>query len=220
MPNIFLYGPPACGKGISKEYILRNHPYLKAFSIGDILRQKFGQDDPRFLSGVMFPNDIINNIISQFIQENGKTNILFDGCPRHTGQLEHLVNLGIQFDLVLNLWISKDEMIKRISRRMVHVNSGRIYDLEICPPKNEGKDDLTGEELLFREDDKVEIAKKRYDVYLDNHNQIIQHLQGKKSLHYKQFGVEAHIVDLSTMTALEVTQEKIKEIISETLIKS
>jgi len=174
MKNIILLGPPGAGKGTQADLIcdLCNIPKI---STGDMLREAvasgstLGTEVSNILdSGALVSDEIIGSLIKERLTkpdcENGS---LFDGVPRTTGQAQQLADMNIQFTHVIEIHVEDQDIVKRMSGRRVHPGSGRNYHIEYNPPENEGYDDISGEPLIQREDDKPETVLKRLGVYHD-----------------------------------------------------
>ena len=174
MKNIILLGPPGAGKGTQADLIcdLCNVPKI---STGDMLREAvasgsaLGNEVSNILdSGALVSDEIIGSLIKERLTmpdcENGS---LFDGVPRTTGQAQQLADMNIKFTHVIEIHVDDQDIVKRMSGRRVHSGSGRNYHIEYNPPENEGYDDISGEPLIQREDDKPETVLKRLGVYHD-----------------------------------------------------
>ena len=174
MKNIILLGPPGAGKGTQADLIceLCNIPKI---STGDMLREavasgsSLGTEVSNILdSGALVSDEIIGSLIKERLNmpdcENGS---LFDGVPRTIGQAQQLADMNIQFTHVIEIHVDDQDIVNRMSGRRVHPGSGRNYHIEHNPPENEGYDDISGEPLVQREDDKPETVLKRLGVYHD-----------------------------------------------------
>ena len=174
MKNIILLGPPGAGKGTQADLIceLCNIPKI---STGDMLREAvasgsaLGTEVSNILdSGALVSDEIIGSLIKERLNmpdcENGS---LFDGVPRTIGQAQQLADMNIQFTHVIEIHVDDQDIVNRMSGRRVHPGSGRNYHIEYNPPENEGYDDISGEPLVQREDDKPETVLKRLGVYHD-----------------------------------------------------
>jgi adenylate kinase len=174
MKNIILLGPPGAGKGTQADLIceLCNIPKI---STGDMLREAvasgsaLGNEVSNILdSGALVSDEIIGSLIKDRLNmpdcENGS---LFDGVPRTIGQAQQLADMNIQFTHVIEIHVDDQDIVNRMSGRRVHPGSGRNYHIEYNPPENEGYDDISGEPLVQREDDKPETVLKRLGVYHD-----------------------------------------------------
>ena len=174
MKNIILLGPPGAGKGTQADLIceLCNIPKI---STGDMLREAVasGSDLGKRVSNILDTGGLVSDeIIGSLIEDrltkpdciNGS---LFDGVPRTLGQASQLADMGINFTHVIEITVQDEVIVNRMSGRRVHPGSGRNYHITYNPPKVEGIDDISGESLIQREDDKPETVLKRLEVYHD-----------------------------------------------------
>lgn len=170
--RIILLGPPGSGKGTQAQYLCERYEIPK-ISTGDMLRQNVADNTPLGISakqimdaGQLVPDDIIINMVKERIQKpDCKNGFLFDGFPRTVKQAEALTNSNMNIDIVIEIDVSDDEIIQRLSGRRVHVGSGRVYHIIHQPPQTPDKDDITGEPLILRDDDKPDTIKKRLEIY-------------------------------------------------------
>ena len=170
--NLILLGMPGAGKGTQAD-LIKNKFHIPTISTGAILREVSNSNSPLakkvrgFLdAGTLVPDEIIVEMLVQRVEEDDcKNGFILDGFPRNLDQAKALGNAGIAISNVIFLKISESEIISRMSGRRVHLPSGRSYHIVHNPPKNEGIDDETGEELVLRDDDKPEVIKKRLEVY-------------------------------------------------------
>ena len=170
--NLILLGMPGAGKGTQAD-LIKNKFHIPTISTGAILREVSNSNSPLakkvrgFLdAGTLVPDEIIVEMLVQRVEEDDcKHGFILDGFPRNLDQAKALRNAGIAISNVIFLKISESEIISRMSGRRVHLPSGRSYHIVHNPPKNEGRDDETGEELVLRDDDKPEVIKKRLEVY-------------------------------------------------------
>lgn len=170
--KLILLGPPGAGKGTQANYIKQEFN-IPQISTGDILRAevKAGSDKGKELKKIMDAGDLVSDdlileIIKKRITEDDCDNgYLFDGFPRTVAQAEGMQNNSINVDFMVELQVNDQEIISRMSGRRVHLDSGRTYHIEFNPPQIEGKDDVTGEPLIQRDDDKEDTVKKRLQVY-------------------------------------------------------
>ena len=182
--KIILLGPPGAGKGTQAEVISKKLK-IPHISTGDILREAIRNDTPlgkqakKIMDlGKLVSDEIILGIIKERIsKEDCKMGFLFDGFPRTIGQADGLKSLNINIDLVLEISLSDKIIISRMSGRRIHLSSGRSYHIEFNPPKVEGKDDLSGEDLIQREDDKPMTVLARLEVYKSQTNPLIDYYQ-------------------------------------------
>ena len=174
MKNIILLGPPGAGKGTQADLICKNCSIPK-ISTGDMLREAvasgsdLGERVKNILdSGALVSDDIIGVLIQDRLQKpDCKEGALFDGVPRTLGQAKQLAEMKIEFTHVIEIDVEDEVIVKRMSGRRVHAGSGRNYHIEYNPPENEGVDDVTGEDLIQREDDRPETVLNRLTVYHD-----------------------------------------------------
>lgn len=170
--RIILLGAPGAGKGTQAEYIKKmlNIPQI---STGDMLRTAIKDNTPLGVKakdfmdkGQLVPDTLIIDLVQERIKERDCLNgFLFDGFPRTLPQAEALKEVGVNIDYVLSIEVPDAEILKRLSGRRVHLPSGRVYHLEFNPPKKTDHDDVTGEELSLRDDDREETVKKRLEIY-------------------------------------------------------
>ncbi|MDR2688444.1 MAG: adenylate kinase [Azoarcus sp.] len=170
--RLILLGPPGAGKGTQANYIKEKFG-IPQISTGEMLRAAVRAGTPLGLeaqkvmdNGQLVSDDIIIGLVKERLkQDDCKAGYLFDGFPRTIPQAEALKEAGVPIDIVLEIDVFDDEIIERMSGRRVHPTSGRSYHIKFNPPKVEGKDDVTGEPLVQRDDDREETVKKRLDVY-------------------------------------------------------
>lgn len=170
--RLILLGGPGAGKGTQAKYITEKFN-IPQISTGDMLRAAVKAGTPLGIeakkvmdAGGLVSDEIILNLVKERIQQPDCANgFLFDGFPRTIPQAEALKAQGIKLDYVVEIDVPDDEIIKRMSGRRVHVASGRTYHVIFNPPKVPGKDDVTGEDLIQRDDDKEETVRKRLDIY-------------------------------------------------------
>lgn len=182
--NIILLGPPGAGKGTQAKCIEEQFN-IPQISTGDMLRGviKSGSEPGLKLKKILdkgalvsddFIMQIVNKRLSQADCQNG---FMLDGVPRTLEQANAFKKLGINIDFIIEITLDDNMIIKRISGRRIHEDSGRTYHVDNNPSKFSGKDDLTGEELIQREDDKRETVKKRLTVYHAQTAPLIQYYQ-------------------------------------------
>jgi len=167
-----LLGGPGAGKGTQANYI-KEHFGVPQISTGDMLRSavkagtELGIMAKKIMdSGGLVSDDIIINLVKERIAQPDCANgFLFDGFPRTIPQAEAMKTAGVPIDFVVEIDVDDAEIIKRMSGRRVHPASGRTYHVDFNPPKSTGRDDVTGEPLIQRDDDKEETVKKRLEVY-------------------------------------------------------
>jgi adenylate kinase len=178
--RLILLGAPGAGKGTQAEFLKQTYG-IPQISTGDMLRaavkagSPLGQQVKSVMeSGGLVTDEIIISLIKDRITDADCSHgFLFDGFPRTIPQAQALVDAGIDIDVVLEIDVPDEEIVKRLSGRRVHPGSGRIYHVDVKPPKNPGKDDITGEPLVQREDDKEETIRKRLQVYHDQTRPLV-----------------------------------------------
>ena len=172
MNKLILLGPPGAGKGTQADLIC-SFLNIPKISTGDMLREAIASGTELgnrvsgvLSSGALVSDEIIGSIIVERIQKEDCINgFLFDGVPRTIGQASMLVDMNVAFSHVIEIEVNDQVIVDRMSGRRFHIASGRSYHIEFNPPKNEGIDDVTGETLVQRDDDKPETVSKRLDVY-------------------------------------------------------
>jgi len=170
--RLILLGAPGAGKGTQATFICQKYG-IPQIPTGDMLRAAVKAGTPLGLqaksvmdSGALVSDDLIINLVKERIaQPDCAAGFLFDGFPRTIPQAEAMKSAGVKLDYVLEIDVPFADIIERMSGRRSHPASGRTYHVKFNPPKAEGKDDVTGEELIQREDDKEETVRKRLDVY-------------------------------------------------------
>ena len=208
--NLILLGMPGAGKGTQAEIIQREQG-IANISTGAMMREisraetNLGKTVQEYLSsGRLVPDSIIIQILVERISQSDCDNgFLLDGFPRNLDQAKALDEANVEINLILFLKISEEEIIKRMSGRRVHLASGRSYHIAHNPPKVDGKDDLTGETLIQREDDHPDVIKKRLQVYYDETEPLLSF--------YRQKDISFYEIDASK--TLEEVTEDIRKVI-------
>lgn len=173
--QLILLGPPGAGKGTQAQFISEKYA-VPQVSTGDMLRAaiKAGTELGKKVkdvmdSGALVSDDLIIALVKERIQQPDCVNgFLLDGFPRTIPQAQALKDAGIPIDFVVEISVDDEQIVSRLSGRRVHEDSGRVYHVEHNPPKVADIDDITGEPLIQREDDREETIRNRLDVY---HNQ-------------------------------------------------
>ena len=182
--KIILLGAPGVGKGTQAQFITEKYG-IPQISTGDMLREAIKAESALgkkvksvMESGALVTDDIIIDLVKERLTKADCANgYLFDGFPRTIPQAEALVEQGISIDNVLEIKVEASEIIARLSGRRVHVDSGRIYHLIYNPPKVKGKDDVSGDDLIQRDDDKEDTVKERLNVYRDQTEPLVKFYQ-------------------------------------------
>jgi adenylate kinase len=170
--RLILLGPPGAGKGTQAAFITQKYG-IPQISTGDMLRAAVKAGTPLALSvkkvidaGQLVSDDIIIRLVRERLREPDCANgYLFDGFPRTIPQAEAMKSNGVRLDFVLEIDVPEAEIVQRMSGRRVHPASGRSYHVKFNPPKAAGRDDVTGEPLIQREDDREDTVRKRLEVY-------------------------------------------------------
>ncbi len=180
--KIILLGPPGAGKGTQANYIKQEFN-IPQISTGDILRAEVRAGSPRGVelkkimdAGELVSDDLILDIIKvRITADDCRNGYLFDGFPRTVAQADGMMMNNIDVEYVVELWVDDEEIIRRMSGRRIHPQSGRSYHVIFNPPRQEGRDDITGEPLIQRDDDSEATVRKRLQIY---------HTQTAPLIHY------------------------------------
>lgn len=202
---------PGAGKGTQAQ-IIEEELAIANISTGAILREvsksksDLGQKVQSYLnSGQLVPDEIIIEMLVQRISKDDCNNgFILDGFPRNIEQAKSLDQAGVSIDLVIYLKILEEQIIERMSGRRIHLASGRSYHTTFNPPKVDGKDDLTGEDLIQRSDDKPDVIRKRLEVYFNETEPMLDF--------YKNRDIQFHEIDASE--SVKAVTEKILKIIN------
>ena len=180
--RLILLGPPGAGKGTQAAFITEKFG-IPQISTGDMLRAAVKAGTELGLkakavmdAGALVSDDIIIGLVKERIaQPDCAKGFLFDGFPRTIPQAEALTSAGVPIDHVVEIVVEDEEIVGRMSGRRVHEASGRVYHVVNNPPKREGFDDVTGEALMQRADDKEETVRKRLQVYHDQTKPLVNY---------------------------------------------
>jgi adenylate kinase len=180
--RLILLGGPGAGKGTQANFIKGRYG-IPQISPGDMLRAavkagtELGKQAKKVMdAGGLVSDDIIIGLVKERIKEpDCQKGFLFDGFPRTIPQADAMKNAGVAIDAVVDIDVPDAEIIKRMSGRRVHLASGRTYHIIFNPPKKEGKDDVTGEDLIQRDDDKEETVRKRLDIYHSQTEPLVEY---------------------------------------------
>lgn len=186
--RIILLGAPGAGKGTQAQFLTKRYN-IPQISTGDMLRAaiKAGTEMGKMAkaamdTGKLVTDEIIIGLVKDRIAEDDcKNGYLLDGFPRTLAQADAVTNAGINIDAVEEIDVPDAEIVKRMSGRRAHLASGRTYHIIFNPPKVEGKDDATGEELVQRDDDKEEVVLDRLKVYHELTEPLIGYYKGQAS---------------------------------------
>lgn len=172
--RLILLGAPGAGKGTQAKFICEKYG-IPQISTGDMLRAAVKAGTAMGLaakkvmdSGALVSDDIIIGLVKErLMQPDCANGYLFDGFPRTIPQAEAMKHAGVAIDYALEIAVPDEVIVSRMSGRRVHQPSGRTYHVQFNPPKIAGKDDVTGEDLIQRDDDREETVKTRLKVYHD-----------------------------------------------------
>ncbi len=197
--RIILLGAPGAGKGTQAQFLTKKYN-IPQISTGDMLRAaikagtELGKKAKAAMdAGQLVTDEIIIGLVKDRIaQDDCKNGYLLDGFPRTLPQADAVTNAGIEIDAVIEIDVPDEEIVKRMSGRRAHLASGRTYHIIYNPPKVEGKDDVTGEDLVQRDDDKEEVVKDRLKVYHEQTEPLINYYkaQAEKNPHIKYIRVD------------------------------
>ncbi|MDG2395055.1 adenylate kinase [Candidatus Thioglobus sp.] len=178
--NVILLGPPGAGKGTQATNICEKYN-IPQISTGDMLRAAVKAGSPLGVeakkvmdAGGLVSDEIIIGLVKERIQaDDCEKGFLFDGFPRTIAQAEALKTDGVAIDYVVEIQVPDEDIVARMSGRRAHLASGRTYHVVYNPPKVEGIDDITGEELVQRADDNEETVRSRLSVYHDQTQPLV-----------------------------------------------
>ncbi|MBK6615860.1 adenylate kinase [Ottowia sp.] len=180
--KLILLGAPGAGKGTQATFICQKHG-IPQISTGDMLRAAVKAGTPLGLqaksvmdAGGLVSDELIINLVKERIAQPDCANgFLFDGFPRTIPQAEAMKQAGVKLDYVLEIDVPFESIIERMGGRRQHPPSGRTYHVKFNPPKAEGKDDVTGEPLVQRDDDKEDTVRKRLDIYTQQTRPLVDY---------------------------------------------
>jgi adenylate kinase len=180
--RIILLGMPGAGKGTQARFLIEKYK-IPQVSTGDMLRAAIKDGTPLGVQaksyvdrGALVPDDIVIALVKQRIAERDCANgFIIDGFPRTIPQAEALRHSGIEVNFVVDIDVSDEEILRRLSGRRVHPASGRTYHLVFNPPRVPGKDDVTGESLVQRRDDREETVRQRIATYYEQSKPLISY---------------------------------------------
>lgn len=211
--RIILLGAPGAGKGTQAAYITGKFG-IPQISTGDMLRaavkeqSELGkQVEAVMASGGLVTDDTIIALVKDRIRQDDCANgFLFDGFPRTIPQAEALLDSGVPIDVVLEIHVDDEEIVERMSGRRVHLDSGRVYHVTNNPPEIEGKDDVTGEPLIQRDDDKEETVRKRLQVYHEQTKPLVNFYTNLQAQ-----GNPVKVVSINGSGSVDAIREKVMD---------
>lgn len=212
--NIILLGAPGAGKGTQAQFIM-NQYNIPQISTGDMLRAaikagtELGKQAKTLMdAGKLVPDDLIIALVKERVaQDDAQNGFLLDGFPRTIPQADALKEANIQVDYVLEFDVPDEVIVERMSGRRVHQPSGRTYHIVYNPPKVEGKDDVTGEELIIRADDKPETVLDRLKIYHNTTKPLVDYY------HQEANNGKTQYFRLDGTQSVETISTKLKEIL-------
>lgn len=191
--KIILLGPPGAGKGTQAKFICEKFK-IPFISTGDMLRAAVAAESSLGLkvkaiidAGQLVSDDVMVALVQERIAQPDCANgFLLDGFPRTIAQAEALTNAKVTIDYVIAIVVDDNEIVRRMSGRRVHKASGRTYHVIYNPPREEGKDDVTNEPLIQREDDREKVVRHRLEVYHQQTKPLIQYYQANSAVKFVQ----------------------------------
>ena len=180
--RLILLGPPGAGKG-TQAALIKDRYGIPQISTGDMLRQAIKAGTPLGLAaqkvmdrGQLVSDDVVVGLVQERLkQPDCAGGYLFDGFPRTIPQAEAMKAAAVRIDYILEIDVPESEIVLRMSGRRVHPASGRTYHVKFNPPKAEGRDDVTGEPLIQRDDDREETVRKRLEVYRQQTRPLVEY---------------------------------------------
>jgi adenylate kinase len=214
--KIILLGAPGAGKGTQAKYITE-HFGIPQISTGDMLRAavKEGSELGRKVQSVMESGGLVTDeIIIALVKDRIRhadcaRGFLFDGFPRTIPQAQALVDAGIEIDTVLEIHVPDDEIVKRLGGRRVHPGSGRVYHIDHNPPRTPGLDDISGDALVQRDDDKEDTVRKRLQVYHEQTEPLVQFYQELEAK-----GAKVNVIRIDGVGAIDDIRAQLNQAIS------
>ncbi|MFC6439579.1 adenylate kinase [Bowmanella sp. JS7-9] len=184
--RIILLGAPGAGKGTQAQFLMGKYD-IPQISTGDMLRAAIKAGTEMGLAakkvmdeGKLVSDDIIIGLVKERIaQPDCKNGFLLDGFPRTIPQADAMVENGVEIDHVIEFDVPDDVIVGRMAGRRVHPSSGRVYHIVYNPPKVEGKDDITGEDLVIRPDDEEATVRKRLGVYHEQTEPLVAYYKAQ-----------------------------------------
>ena len=214
--NLILFGPPGAGKGTQAKMLIDKFNLVQ-ISTGDMLRSavksksELGNKVEQVMaSGGLVTDEIIIELIKERLQQSDcDKGFLFDGFPRTIPQAQALADAEIGIDLVLEINVPDDEIVKRLGGRRVHPDSGRVYHVSYNPPKVVDRDDITGEQLIQRADDSEDTVRTRLEIYHEQTQPLVSYYKG-----LMRSGEKVRFVTLDGVSSVEKIRDQIADLIS------
>ena len=214
--KLILLGAPGAGKGTQAQFICETLG-VPQISTGDMLRSavksksELGNKVEQVMaSGGLVTDEIIIELIKERLQKSDcDKGFLFDGFPRTIPQAQALADAKIGIDLVLEINVPDDEIVKRLGGRRVHPDSGRVYHVSYNPPKVVDRDDITGEQLIQRADDSEDTVRTRLEIYHEQTQPLVSYYKG-----LMRSGEKVRFVTLDGVSSVEKIRDQIADLIS------
>ena len=209
--RIILLGAPGAGKGTQAQFITEKFG-IPQISTGDMLRAavkegtELGKQVEQVMAsgGLVTDETIIALVKERIAQDDCSNGFLFDGFPRTIPQAEAMVNASVPIDVVLEIDVPDDEIVKRLSGRRVHLDSGRVYHVDFNPPKVADTDDVSGEPLIQRDDDKEDTVRKRLAVYHDQTEPLVAFYESQQAS-----GEGVRVVKVNGVASVDAIKDEI-----------
>ena len=206
--RVILLGSPGSGKGTQAQFITEKYN-IPQISTGDMLRAAvkagtaLGIEAKQVMdAGGLVSDEIILGLIKErIVQDDCRDGFLLDGFPRTIAQAEGLEQMGVAIDHVIEIAVEDEEIVNRMSGRRVHLESGRTYHVEFNPPRTQGVDDVTGEELIQRDDDREDTVRKRLSVYHEQTKPLVEFYTTAAQQSALKFSSIAGVGPVSEITA-------------------
>ncbi len=204
--RIILLGPPGAGKGTQAQFICQQFG-IPQISTGDMLRAAVAAGTPLgqqaktvMESGGLVSDEVIIGLVKERLEApDCAAGCLFDGFPRTMPQAKAMVDEKIAIDHVMEIAVADDEIINRLSGRRVHPGSGRVYHVEYNPPLQKGLDDVTGEALIQREDDREETIRNRLSIYHDQTRPLVDFYRELEGVEYHSLDGVGEVDDIANL---------------------
>ncbi|MDH2999949.1 adenylate kinase [Chelonobacter oris] len=212
--KIILLGAPGAGKGTQAQFIMNKY-HIPQISTGDMLRaaikagSELGKQAKQLMDeGKLVPDELIIALVKERVaQPDAANGFLLDGFPRTLPQADALKEAEIGIDFVLEFDVPDEVIVERMSGRRVHPASGRVYHVVYNPPKEDGKDDITGEALIIRSDDKPETVLDRLSIYHNTTKPLVDYYQAEAD------NGNTRYFRLDGTQAVEAVSEKLAQIL-------
>jgi adenylate kinase len=209
--KIVLLGCPGAGKGTQAQFITERYN-IPQISTGDMLRQAVATQSPlgcevqaTIAAGHLVSDDLVMALVVERVRaEDCQNGYLLDGFPRNITQAELMCQHNVVVDFVINLDIADEVVVGRLSGRRVHSTSGRTYHVVHRPPKQDGKDDITGEALVHRKDDHEAVVRERLSVYHHQTEPLVAYYKNKAShgqLKYAEVAADQTLIQVREQIA-------------------